>query len=70
MSKTSPLISKEQLQLRELPLKEVQVERKKGCPILATVFVQECVTSCVPTTLLLVAILTLMYAFGFRPIPV
>ncbi len=49
---------------------EVQAEQRRGCPRLATVFATECVKSCIPTTLLLVAILTLMYAFGLRPIPV
>ncbi len=46
-----------------------QIEQKKGCPRLATVFAQECIRSCIPTTLLLVAVLTLMYAVGLRPIP-
>lgn len=62
--------TEQQLSSRETQLKDVQVEQRRGCPILATVFAQECIKSCITTTLLLVAVLTLFYAFGFRPIPV
>lgn len=54
----------------ETPERKIdQRDERRGCPVLATVFAQECIKSCTFTTLLLVTILTLMYAFGLRPIP-
>lgn len=42
----------------------------KGCPLVATTFKIEFLKSCIPSSVLLISIVLLMSAFGFRPLPV